>query len=70
MKPDKTADLIFGTATVKKVIHRGYSATERQIGTVHQGDGGYRIVSRRKIPRFLRWLYDGKVWEFIGEKGG
>lgn len=49
----------------KQVVHRGYSATERQLGHIY---GGWRIVARRKIPRFLRWYYDGKVWEFIGQK--
>jgi len=49
----------------KQVVHRGYSATERQLGHIY---GSWRIVARRKIPRFLRWLYDGKVWEFIGKR--
>ncbi len=48
---------------MKKVVHRGYSPTDRQIGTIYEG---YRIVARRKIPRFLRWLYDDKTWGFLG----
>lgn len=49
----------------RKVVHRGYSATERQIGTVYDG---WCIVARRKIPRWLRWFYDGKIWAFVGER--
>ena len=45
------------------VVHRGYSATERQIGHIYNGR---RITRRRKIPKYRRWLYDGRVWEFYG----
>ena len=49
-----------------KVVHRGYSATERQIGAIYNG---YRIVERREIPAWKRnLLYGGKRWEFIGER--
>lgn len=51
----------------KKIVHRGYSATERQIGHIYNG---YRIIERREIPKYLRWLYDGKGWEFVGERAG
>ena len=49
----------------RKVVHRGYSATERQLGHIYNG---WRILRRRKIPRWKRWLYDGAVWEFIGAR--
>ena len=49
----------------RKVVHRGYSATERQIGSICDG---WLIVKRRKIARWKRWFYDGKHWEFIGER--
>ena len=50
---------------MKKVVHRGYSATERQIGHVYNG---YLIVKRRTMPRWKRKLFGNKKWEFIGEK--
>lgn len=49
----------------RKVVHRGYSATERQTGHIYNG---WQIVKRRRIPHLLRWLYSGKIWEFIGER--
>lgn len=61
----KWLDTITGVRT-RKIVHRGYSATERQIGTVYDG---WRIVERIKIPQYLRRLHDGKSWAFIGEKG-
>lgn len=60
---DKWLDTIMWART-RKIVHRGYSATERQIGTIYEG---WRIIKRRRIPQCLRWLYDGKNWAFIGE---
>jgi len=57
-------DLALGVV-IRKVVHRGYGATDRQIGHIYKG---WRIVRRRKIPRLLRWYYDGYPWIFIGER--
>jgi len=57
-------DILDRLTGVRKVVHRGYSAMERQLGTVYDG---WRIVARRRIPRWARWFYRGKNWEFIGE---
>lgn len=48
-----------------KIVHIGYSATERQIRTIYNG---YKIIFRIKILHLLRWLFNGKYWIFIGEK--
>ena len=48
-----------------KVVHRGFSPTERQIGHIYNG---YRIVKRRRIPVWKQKLYGGKKWEFIGKR--
>lgn len=46
-----------------KVVYRGYGATALQIGHIYNG---YIIRKRRKIPKWKRWYYDGKMWEFLG----
>ena len=60
-------EIIFDTmyGMKERVIHRGYSATERQIGHIYNG---WRITRRRKIPKHRRWFYNGKVWEFYGKR--
>lgn len=48
-----------------KIVHIGYSATERQIGHIY---GGNRITGRQRILEWQRESYDGKAWIFYGEK--
>lgn len=61
MKGTDVVDAIFGTK--EQIVHRGYGATERQIGAIY---AGWRITQRHKIPQWKRWMYDGKSWEFYG----